>query len=201
MNRFRFTLAVVLLAAHAGGATANDAGTAPPRADAIPWQWREEAGPAGRAFSVTVEGGASVDVVRGRDGKVVGLRKYGRGGSEVWAVPLLAPAARNVVFLVHDGSLYMVLYSEGATGAEIAAIDAQTGRLLFRRPLHGVGPVHRGKVRNRFQLRFVDPWVVVFGDESTGRTIEALDAKTGETTSSRKLHRQGAAQPKTPPTP
>jgi hypothetical protein len=30
---------------------------------------------------------------------------------------------------------------------------------------------------------------VVFGDESTGRTIDALDAKTGETVSSRKLHR------------
>ena len=187
--RLHFTLAVVLLAAHPVGATANDAGAAPPRADAIPWQWSEEAGPAGRAFSVTVEGGASVDVARGRDGKVVGLRKYGRGGGELWAVPLLAPAAHNVAFLVHDGSLYLALYSEGTTGAEIAAIDDKTGRLLFRRPLHVAGKLRHGKVRNRFQLRFVDPWVVVFGDESTGRTIEALDAKTGESVSSRKLHR------------
>ena len=181
--------AVVLLATNPSGVAANDAGAAPPRADEIPWQWREEAGPPGRAFSVTVEDGASVDVARGRDGKVVGLRKYGRGGGELWAVPLLAPTARNVASLVHDGSLYLVLYAESATGAEIAALDDKTGRLLFRRPLHGVGPVHHGKVRNHFQVRFVAPWVVVFGDESTGRTIEALDAKTGAEVASRKLRR------------
>jgi outer membrane protein assembly factor BamB len=182
-------IALTVMAVHDRSVNANDAGAAPPRADTIPWQWSDEAGQAGRAFSVVVEGGASVDVARGRDGKVVGLRKYGRGGGELWAVPLLAPAARNVAFLVHDGSLYLALYSEGTTGAEIAAIDDKTGRLLFRKPLQVAGKLRHGKIRNHVQLRFVDPWVVAFGDESTGRYIEALDAKTGETVSSRKLHR------------
>jgi outer membrane protein assembly factor BamB len=184
--------AVVLaaaLAANPAAATAVDAGSAPPRADAIPWQWNEEAGPAGRAFSVTVEGGASVDVARGRDGKVMGLRKYGASGGEIWAVPLLAPTARDVAFLVHDGNLYVALYAERGTGAEVAAVDSKTGRLLFRSPLRGLGSGHHGKNRNRVQLRFVDPWVVAFGDETAGRYIEALDAKTGATISSRKLHR------------
>lgn len=192
MGRARVSLiaiALAVLAAHDRSVAANDAGAAPARADAIPWQWSEEAGPAGRAFSVAVEGGASVDVARGRDGKVVGLRKYGRGGGELWAVQLVAPAARNVAFLVHDGSLYLALYAEGATGAEIAAVDTKTGRLLFRRPLQKVGPVHHGKIRNRVQLRFIDPWVVAFGDESAGRYIEAIDAKTGAEVASRKLHR------------
>jgi hypothetical protein len=179
------------LAARPRGATADDAGAAAvsPRADAIPWQWHEDAGLAGRAFSVSVERGASVDVARGRDGKVMGLRKYGASGGEIWAVQLLAATARNVAFLVHGGTLYIALYAEGASGAEIAAVDSKSGKLLFRTPLRAPGPVHHGKVRNRVQLRFVDPWVVAFGDESTGRYIEALDAKTGATVSSRKLHR------------
>jgi hypothetical protein len=191
VRSFCCALIVGLLAAHGGGVTAKDAGATatPPRADAIPWQWSEEAGPAGRAFSVTLEGGASVDVVRGREGKVMGLRKYGASGGEIWAMQLIAPAARNVAFLVHDGILYIALYAESASGAEIAAIESKTGRLLFRTPLRAPGPPHHGKIRNRVQLRFVDPWVVAFGDESTGRYIEALDAKTGATVSSRKLHR------------
>ena len=191
MRSLRFALTVGLLAAHAGGATAKDAGapSTPPRADAISWQWNEEAGPAGRAFSVSVEGGASVDVVRGRDGKVMGLRKYGVSGGELWAAQLLAPTARNVAFLVHDGTLYIALYAESAGGVEIAAVDSKTGRLLFRTPLRVAGPPHHGKVRNRVQLRFVDPWVVAFGDEPAGRYIDALDAKTGAIVSSRKLHR------------
>jgi outer membrane protein assembly factor BamB len=177
-------------AAQDRGASATGATvTPPPRAGAIAWQWNEEAGPAGRAFSVSVERGASVDVARARDGKVMGLRKYGSGGGEIWAVQLLAPTARNVAFLVHDGTLYIALYKESATGAELAAIDIKTGRLLFRAPLRALGPVRQSKVRNRVQLRFVDPWVVVFGDESGGRYIEALDAKTGATVSNRKLHR------------
>jgi hypothetical protein len=178
------------LAAHAGGARAKDAGatSTPPRADAIPWQWNEAAAPAGRAFSVSVEGGASVDVVRGREGKVMGLRKYGASGGELWAVQLVAPTARNVAFLVHDGTLYIALYAESAGGAEIAAIESKTGRLLFRTPLRAPAP-HHGKVRNRLQLRYIDPWVVAFGDEAAGRYIDALDAKTGAVASSRKLRR------------
>jgi outer membrane protein assembly factor BamB len=194
MRPARLTLTVVAvaaLAARPGGVLATDAGTAatPVRADAIPWQWHEEAGPAGRAFSVTLEGGASVDVARGRDGKVMGLRKYGGNGGEIWAVPLLAATARNVAFLVHGGTLYIALYADNAPGADIAAIDTKSGRLLFRVPLRGPGPLPHGRVRNRVQLHFVDPWVVVFGDESGGRYIDALDAKTGETVSSRKLRR------------
>jgi outer membrane protein assembly factor BamB len=194
MHPVRFALivaAVASLAARPGGAMAKDAGAAStaPRADAIPWQWNEEAGSVGRAFSVIVEGGASVDVARGRDGRVTGLRKYGGNGGEIWAAPLLAPAARNVAFLVHGGALYIALYAENASGAELAAVDTKTGRLLFRAPLRGLGPGPHGKGRNRVQLHFVDPWVVVFGDESGGRYIEALDAKTGETVSSRKLRR------------
>lgn len=191
-----FATAVVLATVLTGAAAAQDRGvsakaatSASPRADAIPWQWHEEAGPAGRAFSVSVEGGASVDVARGRDGKVMGLRKYGASGGEIWAVQLLAPTARNVAFLVHDGTLYIALYTESATGAEIAAVDTKTGHLLFRTPLRAPAPPPHSKLRNRVQLRFVDPWVVAFGDESAGRYIEALDAKTGEIVSSHKLRR------------
>jgi hypothetical protein len=192
--RRRALAAVVLAAASTAAApspAADDAGAAPPSPDAIRWQWDPAADRGGHAYSVTLAGGASVDIVRERNGKITGLRKFGAEGGQLWSVPLPVPAARNAAFLVHGATLYLGLYAESAPGAEIAAVDTASGRLLFRTPLRGLGAARhgKGKYRNRVQLRFVDPWVVAFGDESAGRYIEALDANTGEIVSSRKLHR------------
>jgi hypothetical protein len=172
-----------------GGAMGNDPSSAPAGPAGIPWQWRDVKGAAEHEPAVDVGGNARVGLVRGRDRAITGIERTDAAGRKVWSAPLPGGGTPTsaAALLMHDGTVYAALFSETATGAEVVALDAATGKVRFRSRLQGLGPLHHSKYRNSVQLRFIDPWVVAFGDESAGRYIEALDANSGATVSSRRV--------------
>jgi hypothetical protein len=51
--------------------------------------------------------------------------------------------------------------------------------------IEGIGPTLHSKYGNRVQLRVINNWLVVFGDESGGRYVEVVDSKNGQRLSNR----------------
>jgi len=153
--------------------------------ESIPWQWGEDAHERDRDVILNAAGGARFTLSRNPAGTVTGIKRINAGEQEAWFTAVSTPFANTASLLVKGGRLYVALYSDIATGCEVMALDTESGKLLWRTRLQGLGPLHHSKYQNRVQLRFLDTWLVVFGDEAAGKYIEVLEPKHGGTISNR----------------
>jgi PQQ enzyme repeat len=87
------------------------------------------------------------------------------------------------VFIVKDRRLYYAEFDPGAPGGHVVAVDLQTGKVIWRSRLKGVGQPPRSIPGNLIDMTLSSDGQVlcVFGSESTGRYYELKDVETGET--------------------
>src|SRR5262245_39840291 len=144
-----------------GGAAAAHRAAAVPAADG------------GRFTGTVAEGGGRVDV-----------RRVSPSGVEVWARGVSTEAENAVTPMHAEGRVYAALYTDGATGSRVLALDADTGELLWERRAQGAGAIGHSKYANVVELAAKPGIVVVSGRESAGEFREELDAATGRSVGS-----------------
>jgi hypothetical protein len=154
--------------------------------ESIAWQWSSEPGAPSRDVTLEADGARFV-LVRAADGSVAGVKRVDASGHDAWSAAVASPVANTAALLFEGGRLYAAMYSDIATGAEVAALDAASGKIVWRTRLQGLGPLHHSKYHNRVQLRFAGGWLAVFGDESAGKYIEVLDPANGSTVFNRRV--------------
>ena len=128
-----------------------------------------------------------------------------RGPQRRWGWQLGGAFMQDAALARQGDTVYLARFSDIATGCEVRAFRADTGRELWRTRLSGVGPIAHSEYLNHVQIRVVDGRPVVFGWESAGRYVEILDAETGRTLSNRRSADGAAWQageiPPAPPPP
>ncbi|MEK9141332.1 MAG: hypothetical protein AAB308_09790 [Nitrospirota bacterium] len=154
-----------------------------PGQENISWQWDGE-DTAGSVLQV--EDGSRFVFARIADGEMVELQQLRSTATPVWTRRIPAVRANAAVLLHRAGKLYAALYSNIATGCRILALDAASGDVLWDTPLKGLGPLHHSKYSNLVQLRLINNWLVVFGNESGGKYIEVLDLTRGQLLSNKR---------------
>jgi outer membrane protein assembly factor BamB len=117
--------------------------------------------------------------------KPLELKRVGVNGEPVWVRSLPDIEANSASLLANAGRLYGALFSDSATGGQVVALDAISGETLWMARIEGIGPKMHSKYGNRIQLRFINNWLVIFGDESGGKYIEVFDSKNGQRLSNR----------------
>jgi hypothetical protein len=98
-------------------------------------------------------------------------------------------------FSAHDETVFTQLgdvvfvadFSPMATGCTIVAYDLKARRQLWQCPLKGNPPQAHSEYRHQVNITVDDDAVLVYGNESNGRYIEYVDAKTGITVGHKKL--------------
>ena len=175
---------VDLLDRATGRPTASDA--PPPALTTIAWH----AARSPRAAWPTLKLDHGHVEVRGQGGKVV-VRKLD-GKRPVWSTTLAVRPYGNQALIVPDEPavkrLFLAIYCGGASGVELSGLDAATGRVLWRTSPYGVGPIGHSKYCNAVGIEVLLDHLVVFGDESGGHYVEALDLATGRSVATRRFY-------------
>jgi hypothetical protein len=83
--------------------------------------------------------------------------------------------------------LYIAELAPCAPGCTILAYDLEARKELWRCPLRGTPPPAHSEYRNRVNVEADEDLVIVYGNESWGRYIEYVDAKTGKSVANRRL--------------
>jgi outer membrane protein assembly factor BamB len=108
----------------------------------------------------------------------VEVRRLSSSGEEIWTCDLPAEGANAVALLHADDRVYAALYTNGATGSRVVALDAEKGERLWERRAERAAAGH-SKYSNVVSLSSRPGVVVVSGRESAGEFREELDAATG----------------------
>ncbi len=109
----------------------------------------------------------------------VEMRRLSSSGEEIWTLDLPADDANAVALLHADDRVYAALYTNGATGSRVVALDAETGERLWERRAERATAAGHSKYSNVISLSSRPGVVVVSGRESAGEFREELDAATG----------------------
>ncbi len=80
--------------------------------------------------------------------------------------------------------LYCATGSSIASGVTLRAVDAPSGRILWKIQAHALGPIAHSKYFNTVQLGFSKRWIRVTGYEAGGCYIELIEPKQGKSVSS-----------------
>jgi hypothetical protein len=146
----------------------------------IEWQWD-----AARPFSQSggmaapLESGDRVELAIAADGGSASLGRMREGGDCVWQRALPLDGASAGVVAVQASTVYVALVPGNASGAHLIAVATETGAPRWSVNLAGIGPTGHGKYSNRVQLRVTNDEVIVFGEESAGRYVEARAVTDG----------------------
>jgi hypothetical protein len=99
---------------------------------------------------------------------------------ELWHVDEPHAFVEDAALVIHHGTLYAARFSNISTGCTLHAFDVHAGTKRWTPSrLVGLGPIGHSKYLNAVQLRIIEERPVVFGWESSGRYIEAVDPTTG----------------------
>jgi outer membrane protein assembly factor BamB len=85
----------------------------------------------------------------------------------------------SLMFDPARGVLYVAQFPRISQGATLFALDAASGRELWKIAAKGYPLVDHSKYLNAVELGTSDGALVVFGWESSGKYIETHDAATG----------------------
>jgi hypothetical protein len=141
-------------------------------AELLEWRWSDDRS---EDSSVRLPGDGTIRA-RPVDGGLAIDRIDGAGQTR-WTAHV--PDADEASIDAGAQAAYVALYRRGATGARMRAVDVETGLVLWEVSLEALGLFHHSKYANRVQVRLVEEWVVVYGDESSGRYVEARAATDG----------------------
>jgi hypothetical protein len=143
----------------------------------VSWSWPEGAPEPEPSLTLALAGGGECRF-EARDGAPTML------GCEPAEAPAwtheLEPDFVGRGALVSDGQrLVAVTWSRIANGARARAWALADGALLWDRLIEGIGPQDHSKYSNLIQLGLEGELVIVRGQESHGRYVEALDLASG----------------------
>jgi hypothetical protein len=145
------------------------------RAEETAWKWKDDAATVGHSFLVHQN---SFDVKLERKVATGDITiTFAKDGKTLYTIPGHA----HTVFRINGDTLVFARYHFSASGATIVAVDLPTGKELWATRLEGLGPIQHSAYRNLLNLDAQSDVVTVFGNESQGRYVEILDAKTGKT--------------------
>ncbi len=108
------------------------------------------------------------------------------GDAKAWSTQLpgdsfCGRAALHELF----GTLWIVRWCAIASGAELVGVDAKTGEVRVSRHLRALPDIAHSKYLAAVQLRDIAGYLVVMGNESGGRYLEAVHPNDGHTVVSR----------------
>ena len=155
------------------------------KAEASQWRWSEHE--AKLLYSVRHQlKGYQVQVVRSENNQ---------DAWEPFTVRILDKGQELYSFRAHDETVFTQLgntvfvtdFSPIATGCRVIAYDLKAGKQLWKCSLKGNPPERHSKYRHQVTITVDDDAVLVYGNESNGRYIEYVDAKTGKTIGHKKL--------------
>lgn len=96
----------------------------------------------------------------------------------------------RTVFATCDNRLYYGEFGTSSSGAEIVAVDLETGKQLWKSSVLGIGPVTHFAYTNALTLRAHSKGVMVYGNEALGQYFEVKDPDTGVTIAHRLFTRE-----------
>jgi len=103
-----------------------------------------------------------------------------------WSVALPGESSCGRAAMLERGDrLWVVRWCSIATGAELVGVDAGSGDVRVHRPLRALPNIGHSEYLAAVQLREVEGWIVVFGNEAGGKYLEAIDPASGATVVSR----------------
>lgn len=79
----------------------------------------------------------------------------------------------------NNGIFYLVRWSSISTGCAVFAFDLKGKKLLWKKHPCGLGALGHSCYLNSTSIKMHEGRVCIYGDESAGRYIEALDPETG----------------------
>jgi|GEM_PF-5748164 len=150
----------------------------------LPWNWHGS--PQKHRWYIhparlRAPGGGAFLFVNDRHGKSERVERRGRNHKRKWQRRLPGHAScGNAALARHRRTLYVVQFCSMATGATLHAIDTRTGKLRWSKPLIGIGPIGHSKYSNDVQLEIRNGMALIYGNESSGKYVEARDLGTGD---------------------
>ncbi|MCR9165827.1 MAG: hypothetical protein ACE37F_32210 [Nannocystaceae bacterium] len=111
------------------------------------------------------------------------LLRYAPPGGEVRSIALPSSFGDcdTGAGLEHDGVLYLAHACGSSTGARLYALYVSEFAWQWQADLYALGPIGHFAYANRVALEWRGDRVLVFGDESLGRYVEAIDPERGGT--------------------
>jgi hypothetical protein len=146
-------------------------------ADDAKWDWKDDDASVYRSFD-RAPADYHVELVKPQ-GRIGALRvRFSKDGKELLAFD----ANYATVFVVKGGVVYRADFHPSSSGCALAAFDLAAGKELWRTPLKGLGPIAHFQYHNQVTLALAGGDALrVLGNESAGRYVEYVDAKTGKT--------------------
>jgi hypothetical protein len=152
----------------------------PPRA--IAWQWRGDNPGFGHSFyrapRVVTEGDLACSFTYVETPRLARIACTSNGRT-LWSADDADAFVADAALVLDRGTLYAARYSDISSGCALHAFDARTGAKRWSRQLAGLGRIAHSEYLNAVEMRIIDERPVVFGWESAGRYIEAVDPTTG----------------------
>jgi len=106
------------------------------------------------------------------------LERLPSPGPAKWKIEVPRDFVPAAALAADDERVFLVHHSLIGSGAEAMAFAAADGRLLWRTPLRGLGPVAHSEYENHTAVELLPgAAIVIFGSESAGRYIEVLDLR------------------------
>jgi hypothetical protein len=130
-------------------------------------------------MSVPFAAGDRLQLTIAEDGRSAELRRMKPSGAWAWRRTLPVDGASAGVIAAESSTVYVAFVPAHASGARLVAVAAATGAPRWSVGLLGIGPTGHSKYSNRVQLRVVGDLVMVFGEESAGRYVEARAVSDG----------------------
>jgi hypothetical protein len=145
-------------------------------AERTPWSWpAETATPeaCARAFG----DGYEVELVEPKEPRGPRTIRVRKNGEEIIAFRGHSAS----VFVRRGDVLYYADFHPSASGCRIVAYHLQAREELWKTPLIWIGPDAHSIYSNRVNMKLDGDHLIVYRDESHGRSIELLDVGTGRT--------------------
>lgn len=155
------------------------------KADASEWRWSDDE--AKLLYCVRHQ-------LKGYEVQIVRSENYETG----WAPFMVHITAKGqevcsfrahdeTVFTQHGDAVFVADFCPIATGCTVVAYDLRARKELWRCELRGNPPKWHSMYRHQVSISVDGGAVLVYGNESNGRYIEYVDAKTGKTVGHKKL--------------
>ncbi len=150
-------------------------------AQTLPWRWRSPVatGEPDRFMPMpasVVNGATTVEARALAEGGVQVVQS--RRGRTRWTATV-GEAHYDTASLVWAGDVFVAHYEAIASGAQVSRLDRASGKVVWTRPLQGLGPLGHSKYSNAVQIEFTGGELWVFGREASGAYVEVLDVADG----------------------
>lgn len=154
----------------------------PPAPPNYAWEWRGDKPGFGTSFYRAPREARRADVTCSftyTEATQIGRTSCSRGARELWRHDETGVFVADAALAIDGEVLYVARYSNISSGCILHAFDVLSGDERFTTRLRGLGPIAHSEYLAAVELRVVRGWPVVYGWESAGRYVEAVDPATG----------------------